>query len=75
MSLPNDYFDYLVRQEQHKDLIRQAEQARLIAALEAQHAGNYRELIHQLGIQLEKVGQRLQNYAAPSPPRLAEKTK
>lgn len=66
--LPN-HGDFLVRQEQYQDLLREAEQERLIQAAELPQVGKWgspRQTAHWLGTYVVKWGLKLQaNRSSP----------
>ncbi len=63
------YRDYLVQKEKFQDLIREAEQDRLLQIAKLQKAGQWRlhrNLAAWIGIQMVKWGSRLQHYGSVS---------
>jgi hypothetical protein len=64
------YIDLLFRQEQYKDLLREAEQERLIRVAGLRHSGNWklhRKVADWVGAQMVSWGYRLRSYGtAPS---------
>ncbi len=60
MSSPN-YVDYMVRQEQYKDLLREAKQERMVKNLEPR-PGRYRVVAPWSGAQLMKWSSTLQSH-------------
>jgi hypothetical protein len=63
------YKDFLIRQEQYKDLLREAERERLIRAAGFRQLGNrslHRKIAGWLGTQMAKWGCKLQSYG-PTP--------
>jgi len=64
------YIDLLVRQEQYKDLLREAEQERLIRDAGLWHSDNWRlhrKVADWIGDQMVRWGCKLQSYdTAPS---------
>jgi len=63
------YRDYLVQKEKLQDLIREAEQDRLLQIAKLQKAGQWRlhrNLAAWIGIQMIKWGSRLQHYGSVS---------
>ena len=63
------YMDYLVQKEKYQDLIREAEQDRLLQIAKLQKAGQWRlhrNLAAWIGIQMVKWGSRLQHYGSVS---------
>ncbi len=68
MLSPND-IDYLARKARYDDLIKEAEQARLVNEIEATNRSNkqtYRKLIGQLGSQMIHLGEKLEDYGTQS---------
>ena len=66
-----NYIHFLARQEQYKDLLREAEHERLIRSAGLRHSGNWRlhrKLADWIGAQMVRWGCKLQRYGAtPSP--------
>ena len=65
------YIDLLVRQEQYKDLLREAEQERLIRDAGLRHSDNWRlhrKVAEWIGAQMVRWGCKLQRYSATPPP-------
>lgn len=63
--------DFLVRQEQYKDLLREAEHERLIRAAGLQQPGNWRlhrKVANRIGAQMVSWGCKLQHYGTTPPP-------
>ncbi len=63
------HMDYLVQKEKYQDLIREAEQDRLLQIAKLQQAGQrklHRNLAAWIGIQMVKWGSRLQHYGSVS---------
>lgn len=61
--------DYLVQKEKYQDLIRAAEQDRLLQVVKQQntsHGGLHRNLVGWIGLQLVKWGSKLQQYGSVS---------
>ncbi|MBE7470697.1 MAG: hypothetical protein DPW09_18005 [Anaerolineae bacterium] len=61
--------DYLVQKEKYQDLIRAAEQDRLLQVVKQQntsHGGLHRNLAAWIGLQLVKWGSKLQQYGSVS---------
>ena len=67
MSFPN-YVDYLVRQEQYQDLLREAKQQRMIKAAKS-HPGRYRAMAIWIGAQVMKLSSTLVDFAAALSPK------
>ena len=68
--LPN-YLDFLVCQEQYKDLLREAECERLIRAAGLRQPGNrrlHRKVAGWIGTQMVRWGWKLQRYGTTPPP-------
>ncbi len=60
--------EYLVQKEKFQDLIRAAEQDRLLqVAQAANNASLHRNLAAWMGIQMVKWGAKLQQYGSPAP--------
>lgn len=60
------YTDFLVRQEQYKDLLWEAEHERLIQAAKHRQPGNqrlHRKVVGWIGIQMVRWGWKLQHYS------------
>lgn len=75
MLLPTDT-DYLARQERYKDLIREAERARLIRAAGHQYLPNqknYHRLVDWMGAQMVKLGQKPQRCGCTSQAKITPK--
>ncbi len=66
----SSYIDLLFRQEQYKDLLREAEQERLLRTARLRHSGNWkphRKVAHWVGAQMVSWGYKLRSYGtAPS---------
>lgn len=61
--------EYLVQKEKYQDLIRAAEQDRLLQVVKQQntnHGGLHRNLAGWIGLQMVKWGSRLQQYSSVS---------
>lgn len=61
--------DYLIQKEKYQDLIRAAEQDRLLQIVKQQntsHGGLHRNLAGWIGLQMVKWGSRLQQYSSVS---------
>ena len=69
MSSPN-YRDFLVRQEQYQDLLREAKQQRMIKAA-GSRPGRQWEAARWIGAQAMKWSSKLRGYAAAVSPRFA----
>jgi len=69
MSSPN-YRDFLVRQEQYQDLLREAKQQRMIKVA-GSRPGRYRGVARWIGAQVIKCSSTLRGYAAAVSPRFA----
>jgi hypothetical protein len=69
MSIPN-YVDHLVRQEQYKDLLREASQQRMIRVLEP-HAGHDQVVAGWSGALVTKWSSTLKDFVSASSPRVA----
>ena len=69
MSAPN-YRDFLVRQEQYQDLLREAKQQRMIKVA-GSRPGRYWGVATWIGAQVMKWGSTLRGYAAAVSPRFA----
>jgi hypothetical protein len=65
------YIDFLVRQEQYKDLLQEAERERLIRVAGFRQLGNqglHRKVATWIGAQMVSWGYKLQSYSTtPSP--------
>jgi len=75
MMFPNDA-DFLARQERYKDLIREAERARLSHAAGHQYSSKrktYRRLVGWIGAQMTKLGQHLQGNGRTPPAKINSK--
>jgi hypothetical protein len=62
--------DYLVQKEKFNDLMREAEQERLLLTIKLQNRGQrslHRNLAAWVGVQMVKWGSRLQHYGSISP--------
>ena len=59
---------YLVKQEQHKDRIRQLQQQQLLqqVGLNNEHDATYKKAIGWLGNRMVKWGAKLENYGTPA---------
>jgi hypothetical protein len=65
------YMDFLVRQEQYKDLLWEAEQERLIRAAGLRPSVNWRlhrKVAEWIGAQMVRWGCKLQRYGTTAPP-------
>jgi hypothetical protein len=69
MSSPN-YVDYLVRQEQYKDLLREANRQRMVKVLGPRPRG-YRQVARWSGTQVTKWSSTLKGYVSASSSRVA----
>ncbi len=69
MSAPN-YRDFLVRQEQYQDLLREAKQQRMIKDV-GSRPGRYWGVATWIRTLVMKWGSTLRGYAAAASPRLA----
>jgi hypothetical protein len=72
--LPND-IDFLTRKERCQDLMREAEQERLIGIAKLQQSkqpGSWQRVVHWMGIQLIKLGLKLQDYGITPTKNLKE---
>lgn len=61
--------DYLVQKEKYQDMIRAAEQDRLLQIVKQQntsHSSLHRNLVGWIGLQMVKWGSRLQQYSSVS---------
>jgi hypothetical protein len=72
--LPND-IDFLARKERCQDLMREAEQERWIGVAKLQqpnHPGSWQRGIRWIGLQLIKLGLKLQGYSITQTKNLKE---
>ena len=69
MSSPN-YVDYLVRQEQYKDLLRDANRQRMVK-VSGSRPGGYRQVAGWSGAQVTRWSSTLKGYVSASSARVA----
>ena len=69
MSYPN-YVDYLVRQEQYKDLLREATQQRMVKVF-GRPPGRYQAFVTRGRAQATKWSSKLKSHASASSARVA----